>query len=443
MPIFDPTLVQYLIQIPHIIFCCPLSAYDKWWFELKKSPHFREKYLVLSYLKLQLTRSKRWALSSIVKVKGFFAVSVNCSIFWQIFYEDEIAGCSSVYLKLDKTIGAHRHCWKYLSAWRCWYHFQDFFFCLVFRINVSYCKNFHLALLKAAAVDVVSDQLVNSRSRVTAARWRLVPANFPKSGRFTKFWKIILSSTRCTFSSMSGAEAQSTLVCCSAVIAMARCDSENVVGSNHASGNSVGSTSSAVLADGWLTYSCILLYKFRGQVCLSQVDVDGRCHRIFRTVVGHGPFDPRSPCRLGWSHTSVRASVLQLIGRFCKPNPVRFSERSASRFWPGRVKVHTNMCEPKVCSANRKLIFGFIFGSATSDGEATGDVQEYFGGNPVALIWFDLDTSWTVWTIFCLKLWCQSLKKIGVSAASNWKYRPGEVPTRNPWCLNGRKLERL
>ena len=51
MPIFDPTPVQYFIQIPHIIFCCPLSAYDKWWFEQKKSPHFREKYLVLSYLK--------------------------------------------------------------------------------------------------------------------------------------------------------------------------------------------------------------------------------------------------------------------------------------------------------------------------------------------------------------------------------------------------------
>ena len=74
-----------------------------------------------------------------------------------------------------------------------------------------------------------------------------------------------------------------------------------------------------------------------------------------------------------------------IIGRFCKPNPVRFSERSASRFWPGRVKVHTNMCEPKVCSANRKLIFGFIFDSASSDGEATRDVQVDFGGSPVAL----------------------------------------------------------
>ena len=50
VPIFDPTLVQYFIQIPHIIFCCPLSTYDKWWFEQKKSPHFWEKYLVLSYL---------------------------------------------------------------------------------------------------------------------------------------------------------------------------------------------------------------------------------------------------------------------------------------------------------------------------------------------------------------------------------------------------------
>ena len=50
VPIFDPTLVQYFIQIPHIIFCCPLSAYDKLWFEQKKSPHFWEKCLVLSYL---------------------------------------------------------------------------------------------------------------------------------------------------------------------------------------------------------------------------------------------------------------------------------------------------------------------------------------------------------------------------------------------------------
>ena len=27
------------------------------------------------------------------------------------------------------------------------------------------------------------------------------------------------------------------------------------------------------------------------------------------------------------------------------------------------------------------MIFGFIFGSASSDGEVTGDVQEDFGGN--------------------------------------------------------------
>ena len=42
----------------------------------------------------------------------------------------------------------------------------------------------------------------------------------------------------------------------------------------------------------------------------------------------------------------------------------------------GRVKVHTNMCEPKVCSANRRLIFGFIFGLASSDGEATGTFKK-------------------------------------------------------------------
>ena len=54
--------MQYFIQIPHIIFCCPLSAYDKWWFEQKKSPHFREKYLVLSYLKLQ--QESLWMSSS-------------------------------------------------------------------------------------------------------------------------------------------------------------------------------------------------------------------------------------------------------------------------------------------------------------------------------------------------------------------------------------------
>ena len=56
VPIFDPTLVQYFIQIPHIIFCCPLSAYAKWWFEQKKSPHFREKSFVLSYLNYDLSK---------------------------------------------------------------------------------------------------------------------------------------------------------------------------------------------------------------------------------------------------------------------------------------------------------------------------------------------------------------------------------------------------
>ena len=51
--------MQYFIQIPHIIFCCPLSAYDKWWFEQKKSPHFLEKCFVLSYLKFRRKWKKR------------------------------------------------------------------------------------------------------------------------------------------------------------------------------------------------------------------------------------------------------------------------------------------------------------------------------------------------------------------------------------------------
>ena len=73
----------------------------------------------------------------------------------------------------------------------------------------------------------------------------------------------------------------------------------------------------------------------------------------------------------------ARDHTIEAIGRFCKPNPVRFSERSASGFWPGRVKVHTNMCEPKVCSANRKLIFGFIFGSASSVAMRLGTFKKF------------------------------------------------------------------
>ena len=38
-------------------FCCPLSAYDKWWSEQKKSPDFWESYLGLSYLNEKI---KHW-----------------------------------------------------------------------------------------------------------------------------------------------------------------------------------------------------------------------------------------------------------------------------------------------------------------------------------------------------------------------------------------------
>ena len=63
----------------------------------------------------------------------------------------------------------------------------------------------------------------------------------------------------------------------------------------------------------------------------------------------------------------------KLLGRFCKLNPLRFSERSASRFW---LPIHMNMCGPKVCSAKIKWIFCFIFRSASSDGDAAGDVKK-------------------------------------------------------------------
>ena len=64
---------------------------------------------------------------------------------------------------------------------------------------------------------------------------------------------------------------------------------------------------------------------------------------------GHAFFGVRSYCT--HTHRIYNFRKMLILGRFCKPNPVRFSERSASRFWPGKVKVHTNMCEPKVCFA--------------------------------------------------------------------------------------------
>ena len=79
--------------------------------------------------------------------------------------------------------------------------------------------------------------------------------------------------------------------------------------------------------------------------------------------------------------------------RLTRHNREVLQTESGSIFGKVRVKVlavqgpstNKHVREPKVRSANRKLIFGFIFGSANSDGEAAGDVQEDFGGNAVAL----------------------------------------------------------
>ena len=61
VPIFDPTMVQYFIQIPTQFFAALYQhmIYDD--LSKKKSPHFREKCLGLSYLK-----------PSLVKVKCFY-----------------------------------------------------------------------------------------------------------------------------------------------------------------------------------------------------------------------------------------------------------------------------------------------------------------------------------------------------------------------------------
>ena len=102
------------------------------------------------------------------------------------------------------------------------------------------------------------------------------------------------------------------------------------------------------------------------------------------------------------------------LGRFCKPNPVRFSERSASGFWPGRVKVHTNMCEPKVCSANRKLIFGFIFGSASSVAMRPGTFKKILA--ETLLLSRHKVTKWSwprknvFFTFNCLGLLCKAVR---------------------------------
>ena len=85
VPIFDPTLVQYFIQIPGIIFRCPLSAYDKWWFEQKKSPHFREKYLVLSYLNYAL-HQKYISLNTAGQNKCLFCRNPHLGILTSLWY---------------------------------------------------------------------------------------------------------------------------------------------------------------------------------------------------------------------------------------------------------------------------------------------------------------------------------------------------------------------
>ena len=58
---FRPTLVQYFIQIPHIISCFPLSAYDKWWFEQKNHHIFWKSIKVWATLIAFFKLNKDWS----------------------------------------------------------------------------------------------------------------------------------------------------------------------------------------------------------------------------------------------------------------------------------------------------------------------------------------------------------------------------------------------
>ena len=174
-------------------------------------------------------------------IQSPFSQWVNCSIFRQISFEDEIAGCSSVDLKLDKAIAAHGHCWKYLLL-----GVED----ITFRTSSASSLG-SMSLIVRISISLSWKQLPSTSSVISW--WTLDRELRLQDGGSClpifrnlldlQLLKMILSSTRYTFSSISGAEAQSTLVCCSAVITMASRDSENVVGSSLASGNSVGSRS--------------------------------------------------------------------------------------------------------------------------------------------------------------------------------------------------------
>ena len=84
-------------------------------------------------------------------------------------------------------------------------------------------------------------------------------------------------------------------------------------------------------------------------------------------------------CRFGDWNFSYSATLATKTFRLLPPWRVLLK-----RFFEPCQSTHEHVRTESFYSANRKLIFSFIFGSASSDGKATGDVQEDFGGNPVA-----------------------------------------------------------
>ena len=124
VPIFDPTLMQYFIQLRHIMFCCPLSALDKWWFEQKKSPLLREKYFVLSYLNVYLMLWQYpgnnagefdWGCWK-QQLQRLFTIIFSCRPLWHSFFPPPGKGGESKSYYKKKAMAAILACHPGLST---------------------------------------------------------------------------------------------------------------------------------------------------------------------------------------------------------------------------------------------------------------------------------------------------------------------------------------
>ena len=97
---------------------------------------------------------------------------------------------------------------------------------------------------------------------------------------------------------------------------------------------------------------------------------------VFKVALCRGPWQKK------WQFSCFPNIDVLFNRHVCKPKAVRFSERSVSGFGLGRVKVPTNMCGPKICSASWcSVSFSVRLILTVSD----LGLHEDFGGNRVAL----------------------------------------------------------